>query len=146
MASRHSLSNNHQHLLECHNINEVRHLILLKELTIVHLNEACDIIIEQKELQTQRRQTILFMNGCPDPVIEKTIVRKLKDFTSPTSHTVKKCTVYLHLPWLGTPWVRHESKIKASVEKCFFAEEQRVIFTFRPLVPAIKRMCCLLRF
>ena len=61
------------------------------------------------------------MNGYPDRVIEKTIASKVKDFKSPTSHAVKKCPVYLHLPWLETPSVRHESKIKASVKKCFFA-------------------------
>ena len=30
---------------------------------------------------------------------------------------------YLPLPWLGTPSVGLENKIKASVEKCFFAVE-----------------------
>ena len=30
------------------------------------------------------------MNGYPDNLIEKTIARKLKTFTSLTSHTVKK--------------------------------------------------------
>ena len=73
------------------------------------------------------------------PNTEKTIARKLKDFTSPTSHTMKKCLVYLHLPWLGTPSVRLENKIKANVEKCFFAVEQRVIYTSRPLLSAIKK-------
>ena len=50
---------------------------------------------------------------------------------------VKKCPVCLHLSWFGTPLVRIENKIKASLEKCFFAVEQRVIFTSRPLLPAI---------
>ena len=79
------------------------------------------------------------MNGYPDHVLEKTIARKSKDFTSPTSHTMKKCLVYLHLPWLGTPSVGLENKIKANVEKCFFAVEQCVIFTSRPLLPPIKK-------
>ena len=46
---------------------------------------------------------------------------------------------YLHLPWLGIPSVGLENKIKASVKKCFFAVEQRVIFTSCPLLPAIKK-------
>ena len=93
------------------------------------------------KLQAEHRKvfSILLMNGYPDHVIEKTIARKLKDFTSPTSHTVKKCSVYLHLPWLGTPSVGLENKIKASVEKYSFAVEQRVSFTSRPLLPAIKK-------
>ena len=79
------------------------------------------------------------MNDYPDYVIEKTIARQLKDFTSPTSHTTKKCPVYLHFPWLETPSVGLKNKIKASVEKCFFAVEQHVIFISRPLLPAIKK-------
>ena len=65
--------------------------------------------------------------------------RKFKKFASPTSHSVRKCPVYLHLSWLGTPLVDLENKIKASVEKCFFAVEQRVNFTSHPLLPAIKK-------
>ena len=79
------------------------------------------------------------MNGYPNHVIEKTIARESKDFTSLTSHTVKKCPVYLHLPWLGTLSNGLENKIKASVEKCFLAVEQRDIFISRPFFPAIKR-------
>ena len=36
--------------------------------------------------------------------------------------------------------VRYESNIKASVEKCFFAVKQRVIFTSFLLLPAIKKV------
>ena len=72
------------------------------------------------------------MYGYPNRVIEKTIAGKLKDFTSDTSQTVKKCPVYLLLPELETPSVRHESKIKTNVEKCFFAEEPRVVFYISP--------------
>ena len=79
------------------------------------------------------------MNGYPDHVIEKTISPKLKDFTSPTSHSVKKFLVYVHLSWLKTPLVGLENKIKTIVEKCFFAVKQHVIFTSHPLLPAIKK-------
>ena len=67
----------------------------------------------------------------------KTLAHKLKNFTLPTIHTVKKYPVYLRLPWLGTPSVGLQNKIKDNVEKCFFAVEQRV-FTSCPLLPAIK--------
>ena len=80
---------------------------------------------------------MLLMNGYPDHVIEKTIAYKFKTFTSPTLHTVKKCPVYLHLLWLGAPSVGVENKIKASVEKRFFAVEQHVIFKSRPFL-----RCC----
>ena len=45
----------------------------------------------------------------------------------------------LYLLWLGTPLLRHKSKIKAIVEKCFFAVEPHFIFTSLPLLPAIKK-------
>ena len=44
-----------------------------------------------------------------------------------------------YLPWLGTSSVRYESKIKASVEKCFFAVEQPVVFTSHPRFPATQK-------
>ena len=75
----------------------------------------------------------------PTNVIEKIFAHELKDFTTPISHVVKKCPVYLYLPWLGTPLVRLENKIKDSVEKCFFAVKQRVIFTSCPFLSAIKK-------
>ena len=67
------------------------------------------------------------MNGYPEHVIEKRIARKLKDFTSPTSHTLKKFPVYLHLPWLGTPWFDLKIKLKPVRRNAFFAVEQRVV-------------------
>ena len=75
----------------------------------------------------------------PDPVIEKAIACKLKTFTLLASHTVKKCPVYLHLPWLETSSVGLESKIIARVEKCFFAIEQCVTFTSCRLLSATKK-------
>ena len=99
------------------------------------------MICSDRKLQTELRKnfSILLLNNYPDHVVEKPIARKLKTFTSLTSHSVKKCPVYLHLPWLGTLSVGLENKIKASVEKCFFPVEQGVIFTPRPLPPAIKK-------
>ena len=91
------------------------------------------------QVELRKKFLILLVNGYLDHVIEKPIVSKLKTFTSPTSHTMKKCLVYLHLPWLKTPSVGLETKIKATAEKCFFALDQRVIFTSRPLLPAIKK-------
>ena len=78
------------------------------------------------------------MNGYPDRVIDKTIARTLYDFVLSTLHTMNKCPVFLRLPWLGTLLFRLENKTKASVEKCFFAVGQHVIFTSLPLLPAIK--------
>ena len=68
----------------------------------------------------------------------KTANKKQKTQTSFT-FLIKKCRVYLYLPWLETSLAGLENKIKASVEKSFFAVEQRVIFTSRLLLPVIKK-------
>ena len=44
---------NFEHLPECHKMNELHHLVLLEERTIVCLNGACDVIDKRKELQTR---------------------------------------------------------------------------------------------
>ena len=55
------------------------------------------MICSDVTLQAELRKIFskLLINGYSDHVIEKTIARKLKDFTSPTSHTVKPCHVML---------------------------------------------------
>ena len=58
------------------------------------------MICSDYKLQAKHRKifSIPLMNGYPDHAIEKAIACKLKTFTSLTSHMVKKCPVYLHLP------------------------------------------------
>ena len=46
----------------------------------------CSDVTLQAELR--KKFLILFINGYPDHVIEKTIAHELRDFTSATSHTV----------------------------------------------------------
>ena len=94
------------------------------------------MICSDVRLQAELRKMFLIqlMKAIPT-----TSLRKQLPVTSTTSHTVKKRPAYLHLPSLATPSVRHESKIKVSVEKCFFAAEQGDIFTSRPLLSAIKK-------
>ena len=96
------------------------------------------MICSDCKLQAELRNifSILLMNGHPDHVIEKAIARKLKTFTSLTSHTVKNL---FSSALVGSSSVRLENKIKPNVEKCFFAVEQRAIFTSRPLLPASKK-------
>ena len=80
--------------------------------------------------------SIILINSYPDYVIEKIIARKLKDFTSPTSHKKMRCLSSSALVGLS---VGHKIKITAGVKKCFFGVEQRVIFTSRSLLSAIEK-------
>jgi len=52
---------------------------------------------------------------------------------------VKKCPVYLHVPWIGNVSTRFEKQITSAVKRCFFSVEPRAVFTTRQLLPAAKK-------
>jgi len=55
--------------------------------------------------------------------------RKLQQLKSNPVHTVKKCPVYLHIPWIGNMSMKFEKQIMSAVKCCFFSVEPRVVFT-----------------
>ena len=87
----------------------------------------------------QNKQKILLENGYPDNLIKSTIKRKLQQLNLNPVHTVKKCPVYLHIPWIGNVSMKFEKQITSAVKRCFFSVEPRVVFTTRQLLPATKR-------
>ena len=84
-------------------------------------------------------RSILLENGYPERVINSAFKRKLQQINSNPVHTVKKCPVYLHIPWIGNVSMRFEKQITSAVKRCFFSVEPRVIFNTRQLLPAIKK-------
>jgi len=54
-------------------------------------------------------------------------------------HTVKKCPVYLHIPWIGNVSMKFEKQITSALKRCFFSVEPRAVFTTRQLLPATKK-------
>ena len=83
--------------------------------------------------------SILLENGYPENLIKSTIKRKLQQLNSNPVHTVKKCPVYLHIPWIGNVSMKFEKQITSDVKRCFFSVEPRVVFTTRQLLPATKK-------
>jgi len=83
--------------------------------------------------------SILVENGYPENFIKSTIKRKLQQFNLNPVHTVKKCPVYLHIPWIGNVSMKFEKLITSAVKRCFFSVEPRVVFTTRQLLPATKK-------
>ena len=65
--------------------------------------------------------------------------KKIGQFNQSSQHGSKKCLVYLHLPWLGNVSTKFEKQITTATQRCYFAVEIRVVFTTRPLLPAIKK-------
>ena len=83
--------------------------------------------------------SILLENGYPERVINSAFKRKLQQLNSNPVHIVKKCPVYLHIPWIGNVSMKFEKQITSAVKRCFFSVEPRVIFNTRQLLPAIKK-------
>ena len=65
--------------------------------------------------------------------------RKLQRLNFNPVHTVKKCPVYLDIPWIGNVSMKFEKQITSAVKRCFFSVEPRLIFNTRQLLPEIKK-------
>jgi len=83
--------------------------------------------------------SILVENGYPEHLIKSTIKSKLQQLNLNPVQTVKKCPVYLHIPWIGNISIKFEKHITSAVKHCFFSVESRVVFTTRQLLPATKK-------
>ena len=82
---------------------------------------------------------ILLQNGYPEYVINSAFKRKLLQLNSNPTHTVEKCPVYLHIPWIGNASTKFEKQITSAVKRCFFSVEPRVVFTTRQLLPTTRK-------
>ena len=76
--------------------------------------------------------------GC-NHAINSAFKRKLQQLNSNPVHTVEKCPVYLHIPWIGNVSIKFEKQITSAMKLCFFSVEPRVIFNTRQFLPAIKK-------
>ena len=83
--------------------------------------------------------SILLENSNPEHAINSAFKRKLQQLKSNPVHTVEKCPVYLHIPWIGNVSMKFEKQITSAVKRCFFSVEPRVIFNTRQLLPVIKK-------
>ena len=64
-------------------------------------------------------RSILLENSYPEHAINSAFKRKLQ-LNSNLVHTVKKCPVYLHIPWIGNVSMKFEKQIMSAVKRCFF--------------------------
>ena len=74
--------------------------------------------------------SILLENGYPKHAINSAFKRKLQQLNSNPVHTVKKCPVYLHIPWIGNVSMKFKKHITSAVKRCFFSVEPRVILCY----------------
>ena len=73
--------------------------------------------------------SILLENGYLEHTIKSAFKQKLQQLHSNPVHTVEKCPVYLHIPWIGNVLMKFKKQITSAVKRCFFSVEPRVIFT-----------------
>jgi len=98
--------------------------------TLVHIDF---MICSKGKLDPERDKirSILLENGYPEHSINSTLKWRLQQLNSSPVHTVKKCPVYLHVPWIGNVSTRFEKQITSAVKRCFFSVEPHVVFTIR---------------
>ena len=84
-------------------------------------------------------RSILLENGYPKHAINSAFKQKLQQLNSNLVHTVKKCPVYLHIPWIGNVSMKFKKQITSAVKHCFFSIKPHVIFNTQQLLPAIKK-------
>lgn len=81
---------------------------------------------------------ILGDNGYPSSLVNSIIESKLKS-VSQSQFGPAKCSVSLHLPFIGNPSYRFEKQISSAVSACFGAVALRTVFHSKPLLPTNRK-------
>ena len=98
------------------------------------------IVLFYQDIKKGQSPIAIHSFGYPEAIINTVVTKKINQFHRPTQFSLKKCPVYLHLPWLGNVLLRYEMQIKTAVKCCCFAVEPCIVCTTRQLLPAAKRM------
>ena len=68
-------------------------------------------------------------------IINSSFFKKSYCFQLLPKEGLKKCPVYLKLPWIGNISLKFEKQVKSNVQNCFRAVDPRVIFQTRKILP-----------
>ena len=88
-------------------------------------------------------RSILLENGYPERVINSLFKQKLQQLNSNPVHTVKKCPVYLHIPWIGNVSMKFEKQITSAVKRCFSPSNHVLFSTPDSSFQRLRKTCCL---
>ena len=97
---------------------------------------------------------LLLTIGYPEHVIPSFMAMKMKPFHALPKFGLKKCPVYLFLPWLDSVSTRFEKQVKSAVKECFSAVEPRVVYstnevlsaTNKDVLPALQKSVVIYQF
>ena len=84
---------------------------------------------------------IFLENGYPEDFISVYIKEIIGNLSADIKFGPQKCPVYLKLPWIGNSSLRFESQIKQAITNCFFAVNQRVVYSTKKALPSIQKDC-----
>ena len=88
-------------------------------------------------------RSILLENGNSEHAINSAFKRKFQQLHSNPVHTVKKCPVYLHIPWIGNVLMKFEKQITSVVKRCFFSVDHVLFLTLDSSYQQLRKMCYL---
>ena len=99
------------------------------------------MICTKSRLKNELKQikNILLENGYPESVIERTISKKMAQFSTPKTFGPHKCPVYLRVPWIGKPSVILDKNVTTAVETCYGSVTTRVVFTSKRMLPVSRK-------
>ena len=84
-------------------------------------------------------KSTLSKNGYPLSVLDDVVHDVMIKFDWASRCTVNKCSVYFHLPCIGSRGERFAKSISTAVGKCYFSAAVRVIFQSRPAFVSMRK-------
>ena len=88
-------------------------------------------------------RSILLEIGYPEHAINSAFKCKLQQLNSNPVHAVKKCPVYLYIPWIGNVSIKFEKQITSAVKRCFFSVKPHVFLTPDSSFQRLRKTCYL---
>ena len=69
--------------------------------------------------EIEQIKKVLLDNGYLKHIIDTEIGKKIALFSTLKQFGLKKCPVYLRVPWIGKPSTNLEKEVKTAVESCY---------------------------
>ena len=91
------------------------------------------------DMELKNISDIFQKNGYPEDVISSVIKRTLRNESRVKRFGPNKCSVPIHLPYIGTISHKFEEQLSTSVTRCFGAVKLRVVFQSRPMMQAAQK-------
>ena len=93
---------------------------------------------------SQQNQKYLATKGKTKKLLFPEFKKKIQIFKHPKQFSLKKCPVYLKLPWIGNVSLKYEKHTKSAVYNSFGSMSARIVFSSKKCRLLFKRIFCLL--